>query len=117
MRRILVGHKDEIPPGSRKIVTNEGRSIGIFNVEGRFYALRNRCPHMGAPLCLGGVGGTLLSSQPGEYRSGLEGQVLYCPWHHWEFDIKTGRLVVEFSRLRVKTFRVFLEDDMVVVEA
>ena len=44
---------DEIPPGSRKIVEVDGRSIGVFNVDGEFLALRNRCPHQGGPLCEG----------------------------------------------------------------
>ena len=50
---IVVGTVDEIPPGGRKIVEVAGRSIGVFNVGGEFFALRNRCPHQGGPLCEG----------------------------------------------------------------
>ena len=45
----------ELPPGSRSIVEVDGRSIGVFNVGGAFYALRNSCPHQGAPLCEGSI--------------------------------------------------------------
>ena len=44
---------DEIPPGGRKIVEVAGRTIGVFNVDGEFFALLNRCPHQGGPLCTG----------------------------------------------------------------
>ena len=57
--RFLVGRADDIPPGSRKIVRIAGRSIGVFNVDGAFYAIRNRCPHQGAPLCEGKLWGAL----------------------------------------------------------
>src|SRR5687768_15644000 len=49
----FVCRTDELPPGERKIVSANGRSIGVFNVGGRYYALRNLCPHRAAPLCLG----------------------------------------------------------------
>ena len=49
----VVGTTDEIGPGQRKIVEIDGRSIGVFNVGGRYYALRNQCPHAGARLCDG----------------------------------------------------------------
>ena len=51
MARHVVATVEEIPPGQRKIVEVAGRSIGIFNVSGEFFALRNRCPHQGGPLC------------------------------------------------------------------
>ena len=53
MARHVVARVDEIPPGERKIVEVAGRSIGVFNVGGEFFALRNRCPHQGGPLCEG----------------------------------------------------------------
>ena len=47
MAKHIIGTVDEIPPGERKLVTIEGREIGVFNIRGEFYALRNRCPHQG----------------------------------------------------------------------
>jgi nitrite reductase/ring-hydroxylating ferredoxin subunit len=104
-----VARTDEIPPGGRKIVEVERRSIGIFNVRGSYYALRDACPHQGAPLCLGQVTGLLVSSRPGEYRWEREGEILVCPWHAWEFDITTGRSVLNPHKERVRTYPVSVE--------
>ena len=109
MARHVIGSAAEIVPGGRKIVEGEGISIGVFNVRGTFYALRNRCPHQGAPLCLGSVKGTTLPSAPGEYLWGREGDILRCPWHGWEFDILTGRSVFNPHRVRVKVYEVRVE--------
>ena len=59
MGRHVVAAVSEIPPGERKLVECEGRSIGVFNVKGKFYALRNRCAHQGGPLCQGRLTGFL----------------------------------------------------------
>src|ERR1700730_1801825 len=55
MTRHVVATVDEIPAGGRKIVTVNGREIGIFKVGDGFYGLFNRCPHQGAPLCRGEI--------------------------------------------------------------
>ena len=51
MAKHLVATVEEIPPGTRKLVEIAGRSIGLFNLAGEFFALRNRCPHQAGPLC------------------------------------------------------------------
>ena len=91
MERCVVGRLSEFAPGSRKIATVGGRAIGVFNIREQFYALRNRCPHQGAPLCLERVKGTTLSSKPYEYVYGRNQEIIQCPWHGWEFEIATGR--------------------------
>ena len=48
-------------------------------------------PHALGPICRGRVGGTTLPSLPGEFRWGGEGEILACPWHGWEFDLRTGK--------------------------
>jgi nitrite reductase/ring-hydroxylating ferredoxin subunit len=111
MAKHLVGTVAEPPPGTRKIVAVEGQSIGVFNVGGTFYALKNRCPHQGAPLCLGSLKGTSLPSPPGEYRWGREGEILCCPWHGWEFDVTTGRSIWNPHRCRVRAYEVTVEAD------
>jgi 3-phenylpropionate/trans-cinnamate dioxygenase ferredoxin subunit len=107
--RHIVGRVSEVPPGQRKIVEVEGRSIGVFNVHGTFYALRNTCPHQGGPLCLGSIKGMTLPSAPGEYLWAREGEILRCPWHGWEFDLTTGRAICEPERTRVRTYPVTVE--------
>jgi nitrite reductase/ring-hydroxylating ferredoxin subunit len=109
MGRHVIAHTREIPPGERKIVEVDGRSIGVFNVKGRYHALRNTCPHQAAPLCLGTVTGTAMPSRPGEYIWARDGEIVRCPWHGWEFDITTGKSVFNPHRLRVKTYRVTVE--------
>ena len=104
-----MGPVSELPPGSRKIVEVEGQSIGVFHVGEEFYALKNRCPHQGAPLCLGSLKGTALPSAPGEYRWGREGEILRCPWHGWEFDVTTGQSVWNPHRCRVRSYEVTVE--------
>jgi 3-phenylpropionate/trans-cinnamate dioxygenase ferredoxin subunit len=115
---VVVCAVDELPPGGRLIVTVEGRSIGVFNVDGALYAVRNACPHQGAELCRGTVSGTMLPSDPYVYEYGLAGRVLRCPWHGWEFDLATGeKLFDPASRARVKTYAARVEDGVIVVEA
>jgi len=111
MRKYIVGKVSELPPGERKIVEVQGRSIGVFNVHGTYYALRNSCPHQGAPLCLGAVTGMTMPSKPGEYVWAREGEILRCPWHGWEFDVTSGRSVCNPHRTRVKTYEVTVEED------
>jgi nitrite reductase (NADH) small subunit len=107
---------DELPPGTRRIIEIDGRSIGVFNVGGELYALRNSCPHKGAPLCEGTVGGTMLPSEPPTYVYGLEDRLLRCPWHGWEIDLETGRPVLNDAPGRVRTYKVAVHGDQVVVE-
>lgn len=109
MTKHLVCNISELPPGARKIVEVEGRSIGVFNIRNSLYAVRNSCPHQGAPLCLGKVKGTMKSSRPHTYEYVMDEQVLVCPWHCWEFDITNGRSVFNPHRMRVKTYEVTLE--------
>ena len=110
MGRHVIGDVESFGVGDRRIVDIEGRSIGVFNVDGQFYALRNRCPHQGASLCKGRVSGTTMPSQPGEYVWGREGEIVSCPWHGWEFDITNGDSVFNPHRMKVRSYDVTLED-------
>lgn len=113
-RKHAVGAVAELPPGARKIVEVEGRSIGVFNVNGRFVAVLNVCPHELAPVCRGRVGGTTLPSPPGEYCWGREGEILACPWHGWEFDLLTGNALAD-PKKRLRLYPVSVEGDTVYV--
>ena len=105
------GTCERAPAGQRKIVEVEARPIGIFNVHGSFYALRNRCPHQAAPLCLGTIKGMTLPGKPSEYVWAREGEILRCPWHGWEFDITTGRSIFNPHKTRVRAYDVTVEPD------
>ena len=109
MPRYVVAEAAEIPPGGRKIVEVAGRSLGIFNLGGEFFALRNRCPHQGGPLCEGKQFGLAAAAVPGAIEYSRPGEILTCAWHGWEFDIRTGRSWCDPQRLRVRRYDVSVE--------
>ncbi len=104
--KFVVGRADEIPPGGRKIVRVAGRSIGVFNVDGEFYAIRNRCPHQGAALCEGKLWGVLKSDVPGSFEYDGTKEIIACISHGWEFSLKTGQSWCDPQRLRVRSYQV-----------
>jgi 3-phenylpropionate/trans-cinnamate dioxygenase ferredoxin subunit len=106
MAKHIVATVDEIPPGGRKIVDVAGRSIGVFHVDGDFFAIRNSCPHQGGPLCAGQLTGFLMAETPGNYTYTRRGEILRCPWHGWEFDVKTGQSWWDPARTRVRSYEV-----------
>jgi len=117
MTRYVVAAVDEIPPGGRKIVEVAGRSIGVFNLGGEYFALRNRCPHQGGPLCQGKVFGFAHARAPGEIEYTRVGEILTCAWHGWEFDIRTGQSWCDPERLRVRRYEVTVEPGAALVGA
>jgi len=116
MPKHVVATTDELPPGTRKLVTIRGREIGIFNVAGDYYALINRCPHEGAALCKGKLVGRMESDKPGEYRLTRPGEMLRCPWHGWEFDLRTGQSWCDPEHTYVRSYQVSVEPGTTVVK-
>ena len=115
MSKHVVGSESELRREGQRIVTVEGRSIGLFFRNGEWFALRNVCPHQGAELCRGLVSGTVVASDGGELAYVMEGRILRCPWHGFEFDLATGRALADPERMRVRTYRVSIESDRVVI--
>jgi nitrite reductase (NADH) small subunit len=113
-RRYVVCKAHELAPGERLIVDLNGRSVGVFNIADRFYALHNRCPHAGGALCRGPLTGTALPTNQREYVYGLEGRILRCAWHGWEFEVETGRCLAD-PRMKARTYPVTVEDGEVIV--
>ncbi len=116
MTRHVVATVDQIPAGERLVVTVEGREIGIFNVGGEYLAVGNRCPHEGASLCKGRLTGVIEASEPGSYRVSRRGEMVRCPWHGWEFDLRTGRSWCDPSRTKVKSYELKVEPGGALVE-
>jgi nitrite reductase (NADH) small subunit len=114
MAKHVVARGEDIPPGGRKIVRVAGREVGIFNLEGTFYALKNVCAHQGSRVCLGRIVGTALPSEVYEYKYGREGQILRCPWHEWEYDITTGESLFD-PNVKILSYPVEVVDDEIVV--
>lgn len=113
-RRHIVCAVSELKAGDRLIVSIKGISIGVFNVGGRFYAMRNGCPHKGGALCEGPVCGTTLPTDNGRYIYGRQGEIVRCAWHGWEFDIATGQALAD-PAVKARTYPVVVANDHVVV--
>jgi nitrite reductase/ring-hydroxylating ferredoxin subunit len=98
-RLIPVANAAEIPEGTGREFAVEGRIVAVYNVGGAYYALDGICPHAGGPL--------------GEGE--LDGCVVTCPWHGWQFDVTTGRHCLN-PRLQQGTYAVRREGDDLLVE-
>jgi nitrite reductase (NADH) small subunit len=100
-----VGALSTFAVGTTRIVEIGRRQVGIIRGEdGVVHAVLNVCPHRGAPVCKGTLGGTMLPSRPGELVYGNDGKVLKCPWHGYEFDIETGASLFDIMRGRLRKF-------------
>lgn len=106
----------EFPPNTHRVVKVGRREIGIFNVDGDFYALPNLCTHQLGPLCKGGVSGTVICNRETNWKLqwGFENEIVTCPWHGMEYHIKTGTCLA-FPEIRLRTYEVWVEDDQVKV--
>jgi nitrite reductase (NADH) small subunit len=105
----FVAKTEELQTGQHQIVDIDGRSIGLYNVHGEYYAIHNYCPHQGMELCKGEVCGTMLPSNVYEYIFGLDNEVVRCPVHGWEFDIKTGISLFD-DKVRTRKYKVIVEN-------
>lgn len=110
-----IGPVDDVRRDGCRIVEVDGRPVGIVSVGEKFYAISDRCPHMGASMCAGTLSGTFVPSQPTDLVYGMDQQVVRCPWHGWEFDLESGRSLLEPERYGLRTFRVTEDDGHVVL--
>jgi NAD(P)H-dependent nitrite reductase small subunit len=94
-----VAEVSELPPGTGRCVEAGGKQLALFNVDGAFYAIDNTCLHRGGPL--------------GEGE--LEGPIVTCPWHGWQYDVTTGVNTMDDSQ-RVARYEVKVEGGAVLVE-
>ena len=109
-----LGPLDEFPENAFRLVQIGKREIGVYrSSSGEVFAIANFCPHRGAPLCNGAVGGTLVPSEPGELVFGMEGDVVRCPWHGYEFSLQTGECLFTGLRMRALTYPVRVENGRV----
>ena len=109
MSRHVVAAADEVPPGGRKLVTVRGRPIAVFNLGGEYFGLLNRCPHQGGSLCEGLITAVVTADRPGQYLMSRQGEIIRCPWHGWEFDIRTGQSWCEPDRIAARQYPVAVE--------
>ena len=106
MAKHVVAAVGDIPPGTRKLTQVNGRAIVVFNLGGEFFALNNRCPHRGGSLAHGIQTAVVESKVPGEYLCSRPGEMVKCPWHGWEFDIRSGKSWCDPTRMRIRQYTV-----------
>ena len=105
---------DDAPAeGSVRMLDVGGHRVGLYRVDDALYALADRCPHRGAPLCSGRVA-TPVETRDGALAVGKPSSIVRCPWHKWEYEISTGRCLVD-ERLRARTYAVEIDGDQIVV--
>lgn len=108
---IDLGPIESFTPGEFKLVKVGRREIGVIRLaDDRVFAVANRCPHRGAPICHGTVGGTLLPSDPDTLVYGMKDEVVRCPWHGYEFGLRTGECLFTRRPMRLRTYEVELRD-------
>jgi nitrite reductase/ring-hydroxylating ferredoxin subunit len=112
----VVGTVADFPEGTHRIVTVDGREVGVFNIGGRLYGLLNRCAHQGGPLCAARrTTGTLVAEAPDfKPRWTLEGEIVACPWHGLEYHVPTGRCLA-YPEITLRRYDVVVEGDEVLV--
>lgn len=96
VKEVVVAKVSEIPDGERKIVDVDGISIGVFHHNSCWYALRNSCLHRGGPVATGS----------------LKGEILTCPWHGFQYDVTTGRMLVD-PNAHLDMYEIQIEGDEV----
>jgi len=96
---VPVANADDVDPGTGIVVDVNGTSLAIFNIEGSFYAIDNTCKHRGGPLGEGD----------------LDGELVTCPWHGWEYNVKTGACITNPSTC-LKTYPIVLDGKKLKVE-
>ena len=116
MAKYVVSKAADIPLGSSQCVTIGGREIVVFNVDGEFFALADRCPHRGAKLSAGMLVGRVESGGFGDYRLESRGTTVRCPWHGWEYDLRTGRSFCDPARVRARGYDIEAVAGQTIVE-
>ncbi len=107
--RHIVATVGEIAPGTSKLVKVAGREIGVFNISGSYYALLSRCPHKGAELCKGKIVRRVTSSEPGRYAVVPDSEMIRCPWHGWQYDLRTGQSWCDSDNVGLRKYAVSVE--------
>jgi NAD(P)H-dependent nitrite reductase small subunit len=93
-----VAKMSDLLPGTGKVIEAGGKTLAVFNCDGKFYAIDNTCKHRGGPLGEGSLSGTSVT----------------CPWHGWSYDVTSGACDMD-SSVKVQTFEVKVEGDDLLV--
>lgn len=110
-----VAEVGEIPEGRGIGVDVDGIEVAVFNVDGEYFAISNRCAHQQAPLCKAGEGKINAEHTWTKTRGGVnaDAKTVSCPWHLWSWDLETG--THQASKKRIATFDCIVDDSDVLV--
>ena len=115
--KVVVCRDDQLAPGTMQPAPVSGRPVVVVrSASGELYAIADLCPHQGARLSRGHLGGTPAARSDG-YCIERDGEIVRCPWHNYSFDATTGLSLHQPERYRVKTYPVWIEDGDIVVDA
>jgi 3-phenylpropionate/trans-cinnamate dioxygenase ferredoxin component len=98
MQRIKMGKASELSPGKSIEKRILARRIAVFNVDGELFGIESDCKHMKASL----------------QRGTVRDKIVTCPWHHWQYDIRTGQCLT-VDKFKLKTYQVEIEGDDVYI--
>jgi nitrite reductase (NADH) small subunit len=99
MAFLRVIKKDEVPAGTIRELQIDGKVIALANVDGKFYAIDNVCLHRGGPIAEGELRGTSVT----------------CPWHGWEYNVTTGKTIMN-PAVGVQTYKVEVRGDDIYID-
>jgi nitrite reductase/ring-hydroxylating ferredoxin subunit len=121
MAEVFVAKASEFPDGERRIVQHGAHDIGVFHWHGHFYAYSNVCLHQGGPACEGlimhKVEDVIGPDRTWVGQKFSEEQVHFvCPWHGYEYDIRTGECAAD-RRLRLRKYNVVRRGEDIYVVA
>lgn len=101
MGKVIVGKTSDIPPGTMRKASIDGKEVLVVNVDGKYFAADDTCTHAGASLSEGT----------------LDGNIVTCGWHGAQFDCKTGKLEKFPAKINnLKSYNVSVESENVFVE-
>ncbi|QBD82609.1 Rieske (2Fe-2S) protein [Ktedonosporobacter rubrisoli] len=109
--RYHICHEHDLPCGEKRAITVKNIPIVLIHGrDGAFHAVYGLCSHQKGPLSEGHVTGMTTGTQNGEYLYTREGEILRCPWHGFEFDVKTGRCLADPLRQRIRVYPVIVDN-------
>ena len=119
MAEWFVAKSAEMKDGDRRIVNAGRREIGVFHKDGAFYAYSNTCLHQGGPACEGIIRGKVVDiyasdkTHQGQTYDHDEPHII-CPWHGWEYKLKTGECAPD-PKLRLRKYDVVQKEGAIYV--
>lgn len=114
VQKYKVAATDDLSDGDRIITEIHGQEIAVFRIDGEYHAVANFCVHESGPLCEGELTCEIAEGDDGFWVVERDGEVITCPWHSCQFEVKTG-VNVQSDRYKVPTYKTEIRDDEIFV--